>query len=269
VPDSSFSGFEYYYEINRVNIDSYLKRINYRGSLAPTAETLRDLQIAHLLTVPFENLSIHAKEAIVLETEALFGKIVERRRGGFCYEVNGLFASLLSNLGFQVEMLAAEVANADGGFGPNFDHMALMVTLEQCWLVDVGFGDSFREPLLIDERGEQVQNAHVYQIISEGAHLILKQRDKGDNWKTQYRFTLQPYEFADYAEMCRYHQTSPQSHFTQKRVCTLATEEGRKTLSDMRFITTLKNGERQEHGLTSQEEYATILREHFDILMTA
>lgn len=95
-----------------MNIEAYLERINYRGLLAPTAETLRCLQVAHLLTVPFENLSIHRKEPIVLETEALFGKIVERRRGGFCYEANGLFAALLSNLGFEVKMLAAEVATA-------------------------------------------------------------------------------------------------------------------------------------------------------------
>lgn len=258
----------YSYRSNRMNIKSYLERINYRGSLACTSETLRELQVAHLLTVPFENLSIHAKEAIVLETEALFGKIVDRQRGGFCYEVNGLFADLLSGLGFQVEMLAAEVARADGGFGPNFDHLALMVTLERRWLADVGFGDSFREPLLLDERGEQAQGECAYQIISDGTKLVLKQRDKDDVWKTQYRFTLQPYEFADYAEMCRYHQTSPQSHFTQKTICSRATEEGRITLSGMRFITTLKNGGRKERTLTSQEEYAVILREHFGILLT-
>lgn len=252
-----------------MNINSYLERINYRGSLAPTAETLRDLQVAHLLTVPFENLSIHAKEPIVLETEALFAKIVERRRGGFCYEANGLFAALLRASGFQVEMLSAGVARADGGFGPDFDHMTLMVTVEgRRWLADVGFGDSFREPLLLDERGEQVQGRRAYQIIEDGAHLILFQREEGEDWKPQYRFTLQPHEFADYAEMCHYHQTSPQSHFTQKRVCSRATTDGRITLSEMRFITTLENGGRKERNLTSQEEYAAVLREHFDIVIT-
>ena len=81
-----------------MNTDAYLKRINYQGALAPTAETLRALQLAHLRRVPFENLSIHAGEPIVLQEEALFTKIVERRRGGFCYEVNGLFAALLRSL---------------------------------------------------------------------------------------------------------------------------------------------------------------------------
>jgi N-hydroxyarylamine O-acetyltransferase len=252
-----------------LNIKAYLERINYRGSLAPTAETLRALQIAHLLAVPFENLSIHAREPIILEDEALFAKIVERRRGGFCYEANGLFAALLRALGFDVAMLSAEVARAGGGFGPAFDHMALAVTLEQRWLADVGFGDSFREPLRLDERGEQAQGGRAYRILPDGPYLVLMQRDNGDGeWEAQYRFTLRPHEYVDYDGMCRYHQTSPESHFTKARVCSRATEEGRITLSEMRFITTLEGGGRQERVLTSQEEYAGILREQFGIVMT-
>ncbi len=251
-----------------MNIKAYLERINYQGSLMPTAATLRELQVAHLLAVPFENLSIHANEPIVLEDEALFTKIVEGRRGGFCYEANGLFAALLRALGFDVQMLSAGVANAESSFGPDFDHMTLMVSLEQRWLVDVGFGDSFLEPLLLDERGEQVQGSRAYKILQDGAHLILMQREEGDEWKAQYRFTLQARAYADYAEMCRYHQTSPQSHFTRARICSRATGEGRITLSDMRFINTTKEGARQERVLTSQEEYAAILREQFGIVMS-
>ena len=251
-----------------MNIRAYLERIDYHGSLAPTAETLRELQVAHLLAVPFENLSIHAGEPILLEDEALFTKIVERRRGGFCYEANGLFAALLRGLGFDVAMLSAGVANTEGAFGPDFDHMALMVSLDQRWLVDVGFGDSFREPLLLDERGEQAQGNRAYRILPDGPHLILTQRDEGGEWEAQYRFTLRPHEYADYAEMCRYHQTSPQSHFTRARVCSRATREGRVTLSEMRLITTSENGGRQERILTSQAEYAEVLREHFGIGMT-
>jgi N-hydroxyarylamine O-acetyltransferase len=143
---------EYY-----VDLTAYLDRINYHGPLASTAETLRELQVAHLLTVPFENLSIHARQPIVLDDDALFEKIVRRRRGGFCYEANGLFAALLRALGFDVKKLSAGVAKPEGGFGPDFDHMTLMGAIDERWLIDVGFGDSFREPLLIDERGEQRQ----------------------------------------------------------------------------------------------------------------
>jgi len=116
---------------SRLNIKAYLGRINYRGSLSTTAETLRGLQVTHLLAVPFENLSIHAGQPIVLEDEALFAKIVGRRRGGFGYEANGLFTALLRTLCLDVAMLSAGVANAEGGFGPDFDHMTLMVTLDE------------------------------------------------------------------------------------------------------------------------------------------
>jgi N-hydroxyarylamine O-acetyltransferase len=250
-----------------LDVNAYLERIKYNGSLAPTAETLRDLQIAHLLAVPFENLNIHTKQPIVLEDDALFTKIVEHRRGGFCYEANGLFAALLRALGFKVEMLSAEVAKTEVGFGSNFDHMTLMVSLDNRWLADVGFGDSFIEPLMLDERGEQRQGSRAYKIVHDNDYLILMQRENEDEWKAQYRFTLRPYEYADYSEMCRYHQTSPQSHFTQRRICSRATEEGRITLSEMRFITTSKNGERKERILTSQTEYDAVLREHFGIVM--
>src|SRR6266540_1131840 len=105
-----------------MDIQAYLCRIHYRGGLAPTAAILRELHRAHLLTVPFENLDIHLGRPILLDQEALFDKIVTRRRGGFCYELNGLFALLLRELGFDVTLLSAGVAHADGGFGPEFDH---------------------------------------------------------------------------------------------------------------------------------------------------
>jgi N-hydroxyarylamine O-acetyltransferase len=250
-----------------LDVEAYLERINYHGPLAPTAETLRRLQVAHLLAVPFENLSIHAGEPIILADEDLFTKIVGRGRGGFCYEANGLFAALLRALGFDVHMLSAEVANAEGGYGPPFDHMALAVTLGQRWLADVGFGDSFLEPLLLDERGEQAQGGRAFRLDVDGDYLRLLRRDEGDAWKAQYRFTLEPHEYADYAEMCHFHQTSPQSHFARARVCSRATEDGRITLSGMRFITTTEKDGKRERTLATEEEFRDVLRERFGIVM--
>jgi N-hydroxyarylamine O-acetyltransferase len=251
-----------------MNIAAYLDRINYHGSIAPTAETLRDLQVAHLLTVPFENLSVHARQPIALDDNALFEKIVKRHRGGFCYEANGLFAALLRSLGFDVAMLSAGVADAEGIFGPDFDHMALMVSIDERWLVDVGFGDSFREPLLIDKRDEQWQGGHAYRIDPDGRHLVLMRRDDAvdGEWKAQYRFTLQPYEYSDYKEAAIIRQTSPQSHFTRGRICSRATPDGRVSLSEMRLIIT-RNGEREERVLTDEEEYAAVLRERFGVVL--
>lgn len=256
-----------------MDISTYLLRINYDGPTAPTAETLRQLQLAQLQTVPFENLSIHAGEPIVLNDEALFDKIVTRKRGGFCYELNGLFAVLLRGLGFEVVMLSAGVANDKGDFGPDFDHMTLMVTAPEeprlRWLADVGFGDSFNEPLMLDERGEQPQGSRSYRIVTDRAHLLLMQREGDAEWKPQYRFTLEPHAYSDYEEMCQYHQTSPQSHFTKARVCTRTTPEGRITLSGMRFITTSRDGERQERALLNDDEFTNILRKQFAIDMNS
>src|SRR5262249_42653824 len=134
----------------QVNVDAYLDRIAYRGPRDVSLETLRDLHRAHLLSTPFENLDIHASCPIVLDARHLYEKIVRRGRGGFCYELNGLFALLLRELGFRVTLLSAGVARDAGGFGPDFDHLALRVELETAWLADVGFGESF-DPVSFDE----------------------------------------------------------------------------------------------------------------------
>ena len=161
-------------------------------------------------------------------------------------------------------MLSAGVARDEGGFDPPFDHMALLVHLEERWLADVGFGDSFREPLRLDVRGPQEQNGEAYRIVdAEEEHLVVERRET-DKWKPQYRFTLQSYGLADFDEMCRYHQTSPESPFTQKRVCTRATVDGRITVTGMRLIVTDK-GEKQEREFVSNEEWTAALREHFGV----
>ena len=138
-----------------------------------------------------------------------------------------------------------------------FDHMVLMVTLDERWLVDVGFGDSFLEPLLLDTRADQAQGTRPFRLVDEDDHLVLMRRNDGEDWQPQYRFTLQPYTFPDYEEMCRFHQTSPESHFTKGLICSRATADGRITLSDMRLITTSgpQRAADDERTLTSREEY--------------
>lgn len=246
-----------------MDVASYLGRIKYSGSVFPTADVLRELHVRHLLSVPFENLSIHWNEPIILREEALFEKIVIRKRGGFCYELNGLFAALLRVCGFEVSLLSGGVMDSNGTFGPEFDHMTLMVRLDQRWLVDVGFGDSFRHPLLLDSRDVQESDDREYRIDKADDFFTLLRKENSE-WKPQYRFTLTARSLEQYEGMCRYHQTSPESHFTQRRICTLATETGRITLSDMRLITT--NGQdRDERLLDTNEEYENVLKERFGI----
>jgi N-hydroxyarylamine O-acetyltransferase len=203
---------------------AYLQRIRVSVALdlaapQPSSRLLGALHQAHLLSVPFENLSIHYGQPIILEDKALYDKIVQRQRGGFCYELNGLFAWLLRQLGFTVTLLSARVAQADGDFSPEFDHLTLQVhdVNGMDWLADVGFGDSFRLPLQLKSDTEQDGGddlTYRLRVDAEDASWLV-QRQGGEDWETQYRFTLRPHIMADFAERCLFQQTSPDSHFTQ------------------------------------------------------
>lgn len=148
-----------------MDVSAYLDRINYHGPLSPTPEVLRDLHRAHMFTVPFENLDIHIPREIVCDEKHFIHKVVNERRGGFCYELNGAFAALLRALGFHVTLLSARVPCADGSDGPEFDHLTLRVDLDEPWLADVGFGDSFLEPLRLQPGRKQTQGDRVYRIV--------------------------------------------------------------------------------------------------------
>ena len=241
-------------------VASYLERIGYSGSTEPTAETLRALQRAHLFTVPFENLDIGLKRVIPCDEQAAVRKIVELRRGGFCYEMNGAFAWLLRELGYQVTLLSARVTRPDGTLGPEYDHLTLLVDLEEPWLADVGFGDSFVDPLRLATGVEQGP----YRIAEEGDVLRVEKLNADGSWKLEYAFTLRARDLPEFAEMCRYHQTSPESHFTRKRICTLARPDGRITLADLKSIET-RAGKREERTLSGEEEWREVLRREFGV----
>ncbi|HYL99776.1 MAG TPA: arylamine N-acetyltransferase [Blastocatellia bacterium] len=248
-----------------MDVQAYLTRIRYSGPLGVSLQTLRYLHRSHLLAVPFENLDIALGRPIILDEDRLFTKIVENRRGGFCYELNGLFGSLLRALGFEVKMISAGVAREAGGFGPEFDHMALQVGLGDSWLADVGFGDSFLEPIPLVDSIVTQDPTGAYRVDPEGLlYQVMLRCDDPGNWKPQYRFSLTRREFTDYEEMCLYHQTSPNSSFTQGRVCSLATETGRITLSGTKLIETNRRV-RTERTLSSEDEARKILSELFDV----
>ena len=218
-----------------------------------------------MFTVPFENLDIHFGRRIDCDEARILHKIVHERRGGFCYELNGAFAALLRALGFRVTLLSARVAREDGSYGPEFDHLTLRVDLEEPWLADVGFGEGFLEPLRLESRMEQQQGGKVYRLTSIDRLYGLEVMAEG-KWKKEYAFTLQPRELSDFAGMCHYHQTSPESHFTRQRICSLATPEGRITLSDEKLIET-RGGSHQERLLSEEQEWRAKLRELFGMVL--
>ena len=248
-----------------MNPRAYLRRIGVTESLRADVRTLKRLHRQHLFTVPFENLSIHMGEPGSIDLVALYDKIVRRRRGGFCYELNGLFAELLRRLGYRVTLLSAGVAKDSGGFGPEYDHLLLLVELDRRWMVDVGFGENFKSPLDLDATGPQVQGSKAYRILRRDEFHLLQERSGAGRWKDSYRFTLAPRELDNFDAMCRWHQTSPDSHFTRNRVCSLATALGRKTLTGMKLIETGRNGARRVRGVANDAEYRQLLREQFGV----
>ncbi len=249
-----------------LDVPAYLDRIAYTGPIAPTIKVLRNLHRAHLMSVPFENLDIGLDRKIICEEDAFIQKIVERRRGGFCYELNGAFAGLLRKIGFKVTLLSARVPRDDGSESPEFDHLVLRVDLDEPWLADVGFGDSFLEPLELRAGAEQQQDGWTYRVRDYGNSLCLERADRDAVWKRQYSFTLTPRILNDFAAMCHYHQTSPESPFTRKSICSIAMRGGRITVAERKLILT-SNGIKEERLLTSDEEWRMALKQHFGVVL--
>ncbi len=241
--------------------DAYLDRICCPGRWAATAEALRRLHRAHMLSVPFENLDIHLGRPIVLSVPAFYEKIVRARRGGFCYELNGAFAWLLGELGFPVTLLSARV-DSGGELSEEYDHMALLVEADGPWLADVGFGDSFIEPLRLESGAESRQQGWTHGLAEDGDGWVVRRRRGSDPWEPRFRFALTPRRLEEFAPRCAYQQTSPESHFTQKPVCSRATEDGRVTLSGRTLIVT-EGDNRQETEVESAAACGQILVDQF------
>jgi len=244
-------------------LDAYLARIGAARPARADATALRELQVRHLLAVPFENLSIHLGERIVLEPAALRDKLVRRRRGGFCYELNGAFSELLSTLGFEVTLLAARVFG-DDGLGPPFDHLALRVDAggDGPWLADVGFGRHSSYPLRLDSGAEQADPGGTFRIAETADGDLDVIRDG----QPQYRVEPRPRSLGDFEPTCWWQQTSPKSHFTRSLVCSLLTEHGRITLSDRTLIRTTGE-QRDERTLTGDAEVLDAYRSYFGIVL--
>jgi N-hydroxyarylamine O-acetyltransferase len=249
-----------------VEVRDYLVRIARPLPKAPTIDALRELHEAHMRAVPFENLDIHRGVPIALDPDKILKKIVADRRGGFCYELNYGFHWLLSELGFDVMLLAAEVARTEGGFGIPFDHMALLVeTEEERWLSDVGFGDSFLYPLPFVEGEVHDEREYSYRLIRHNFHWHLERASRdGGTYETQYRFTTTPHVLDDFRGGSEYHQTSPLSTFTQKVVATRALEDGRVTVTRDRVILR-RGGSRSETTLAGEDAFRDALARHLGI----
>jgi N-hydroxyarylamine O-acetyltransferase len=253
-----------------MDVERYLERIDVRWPLPSTAETLRELQRAHLLHVPFESYDCALGRPVTVDPASNFAKIVERRRGGFCFELNGLFGFLLDALGFEVTYLSARpfVVGRESDAEPEFSHLALLVPADgERWLVDVGFGDGAMEPLRLDETADQErERGRRYRVMAGAADRPwAKIQLFGGEDAEAYFFTLEPRRLEDFAGMCRYYSTAPDSWFVRSPVCSRATLDGRVTLAERRRLIVTSDGVRTESLLESESGEREALREWFGV----
>lgn len=247
----------------------YLERMGAKRERR-SVEALARLHEQHLIAVPFENIDIARRIPIHLQEPRILEKIVRRGRGGFCYELNGAFAWLLRELGYEVTLLSAEVAREDGGFGIPFDHMLLEVDVSgERFLADVGFGESFRRPLHFVPGPIHEEADLRYRLRApdpDGAWLLERAPAGSSAFAPQYRFTRASRRLRDYEPACLYHQTSPESTFTRKCVVTRATPDGRVTLLKDRLILR-GDGEKSESAVEGELDWIRLLRRHFGIAL--
>lgn len=246
-----------------MDVQAYLNRISVKKEDQLTLEYLARLQNNHMEKIPFENLDVTRKVEIKLIIDQFYKKIMGNGRGGFCYELNGLFEQLLTNLGYRSHLIACTVKKPEG-WAKADTHAAIIVNIDQPYLVDVGFGDSVRQPVPLTGE-ERTDVSGTYRVFQTGQDTFDLQRFDENLWKTLYRFTTAVKNIEDFAEGCLYNQTSPDSTFTHGDIVTIATADGRTTLSGL-TVTHTKNGQKEKWEL-SKEEKIKFLKEHFHINM--
>lgn len=244
----------------------YLRRLDVTDPPDPSARSLALLHERHQLAVPFENLDVVSRRPVAFDETTFVDKIVDRRRGGFCYELNGAFSWLLERLGFAVTRHEARVPRRDGGEPIRFDHLVLCVECEGPWLVDVGFGDGYPLPLRLDcGDDETTLHGQRYRVREEGEGRVVERYERQVlAWRELYSFTQEPRQLAEFEEGFRFHRTSPNSPFTTSGLCSILIPDGRVTLTEDRLI--VRRGvRREETEVAGEDAWWAAARRYFRI----
>ena len=201
-----------------VDVDRYLARIGLDAPPPVDFDGLAALQFAHLTAVPFENLDVFDGVPVRVDTEWSINKIVNDKRGGWCFELNGAFAALLDALGFDVALLGAAVL-VDG---PSVvvDHATLEVRLDESYLVDVGFGDSFIQPLRLNQAGPQDGGSGTFELIASPQGTTLTRHDAGGVPEPQYRFKRTHRDIGEFAPSSSALTADPSTRWHTKAIAT-------------------------------------------------
>lgn len=243
-------------------VQKYLERIKFEGNALSDLNTLMKIHRQHLLNIPFENLDIIDNKKIEFDIERIWTKIVEQKRGGICYELNGLLYHLLVSIGFEVKYISAKVLQD----GNQFDHVLLIVILNSDkFLVDIGFGDNFLEPIKFEVDTAQKDLKGYFKIVGDkGDFYQLLKSVHGSEYSLEYTFTLEERSLDEFKERCSFFETSPHSRFKRNRLCSLEKENGRVSLKDDKLIIT-ENGERIEKEIKNLSEFLSNLKQFFNI----
>ena len=252
-----------------LDLDSYLKRIGYSGPRTATLETLRALQAQHPLSIPFENLDTLSGRPVALDLPSLERKLVQSRRGGYCFEQNLLLRAVLLALDFRVSGLAARVRwNVPDEVVTARGHMLLRVDIDgQAYLADVGFGGlTLTAPLALIPDIEQPTPHEPFRVIADGDGYMM-QAYIGQTWKSLYRFDLQEQYLPDYEVTNWYLSNNPSSHFVTGLMAARPDGDRRYALRNNQLAIHHRNGATERRVLTTVAELRAILQDGFRITL--
>lgn len=245
-----------------MNKNEYLKRFKASTEQEHYLQNLAELQSLHMQNIPFENLDVIRRTPIYLNLESIYDKVVIQHRGGYCYELNGLFHWLLNELGFDAKLISATVQKPDGTWSKADTHAAILVELDTLYLVDAGFGDSTISPIpLGGERHTDHSGTYRVEQVDDVYYDLIRENDEKE--KVLYRFSTEEKRLADFHEGCVFNQVSEDSPFTHDDLVTRATPDGRITLSGSQ-LTRSENGKKEKTELSADEK-KNVLKEEFGI----
>jgi N-hydroxyarylamine O-acetyltransferase len=244
-------------------LDAYLARIGHVGAAPPTADTLAVIHRRHLAAIPYENLDIHLGRRLTLATADAWDKLVARRRGGWCYEHNLLFADVLRRLGYGVTLLSGAVGRDAAGAEAEHNHLTLRVRVPGGgdYLADVGFGDAPLEPLPL-RPGRTRQGFFEVGLSRDGERWTFHNHPFGG--APSFEFTLAPHDVAAFEARCAWLQTAPESRFTRVVVCQRLLADRVVTLRG-RVLTTATAAGAERRLLADEGEFASVLAGTFGL----
>jgi N-hydroxyarylamine O-acetyltransferase len=250
------------------NLDRHLERLNYSGGVQPTEDGLEALHRAQAYTIPFENFDILLGRGIDLDPATLCDKLVRRKRGGYCFELNGLFLMALRAVGFDARALLARVHLVDPPTGRG--HQLILVTIQgREWIADVGFGvPGLRTPIPFEINHPSTHDGQTFRLVEAGPFGIMLQTLTATQWQNLYSFDLGHVFPADIVYGNHFTSTHPSSFFTFARVAALPTPDGRVSLFNCTLRTLTPDGERVQE-LAEGQAYLDALKTHFGIELDA